>query len=108
MNRRARPNYRKHDAFYRRVAKSWGKRAAVIMTNCKRARDFNETRQWQSQSQAQTQTEGVEQKAESYEQNQEPVQKPEQIPVTESVEPKIKPHQILPPAPKKQSRGIRV
>jgi len=100
--------YQKHDAFYRRVVKSWGKRAAILMTNSKRARDFNEMRQWQSQSQAQTQTEGVEQKAESHELNQEPVQKPEQIPVKESVEPNIKPQQILPPAPKKQSRGIRV
>ena len=100
--------YQKHDAFYRRVAKSWGKRAAVLMTSSKRARDFNEMRQWQSQSQAQAQSEMVAPTIEPDEIHQQAVPQPAQTPVEETVKPAIKPSLILPEVPKKQSRGIRM
>jgi len=100
--------YQKHDAFYRRVVKSWGKRVAILMTNSKRARDFNEIRQWQSQSQTQAQSEFVTQKMEPDEVRQQAVPQPVQTPAEKTVKPNIKRQVIPPEIPKKQSRGIRM
>jgi crotonobetainyl-CoA:carnitine CoA-transferase CaiB-like acyl-CoA transferase len=79
---------------------------AFTMTNSRRAREFRELRQRQSQKVAQTQTETAAQKIEPDEMRRQPVSKPSQIPADEAVEPKIKPRRIIPEVPK-PSRGYR-
>jgi conjugative relaxase-like TrwC/TraI family protein len=98
-------HYRKHDPTYRLMERNWGTRAALTMTNSKRAREFREMRQRQNQSQAQTET--IKQTVESNEPRQQPVQTPAQSHMAKTTEPKIKPHLIFPEVPKKQSRGYR-
>ena len=100
--------HQKHDPFYRRAAKSWRKRATVLLTITKRARDFNEMRQWQSQSQAQAQSEMVAQKIEPDELRHQAAPQPAQTSAEETAKAAIKPRLIPPEVPKKQSRGIRM
>ncbi len=91
--------YYQNDRHFRLIEQRWGQRAAVIMTMSKRAREFRELRQRQSQ------TEAV--KIEPDETRQQPAQKLTQPQSGETAELKTKPHQIHPEAPQKKSRGYR-
>jgi hypothetical protein len=90
-----------NDRFYRLIEQRWGQRAAVIMTQNKRAQAFRELRQRQRQAQ----TAAI--KIEPDEIRQQPAQKLAQPQTGETAELKTKPHLIHPEAPKKQSRGYR-
>ncbi len=90
-----------NDRFYRLIEQRWGQRAAVFMTQNKRAQEFRERRQRQRQAQAETV------KIEPDETRQQPDQKLAQPQTGETAELKTKPHLIHPEAPQKQSRGYR-
>ena len=90
-----------NDRFYRLIEQRWGRRAAVIMTQSKRAQEFRELRQRQRQAQ----TAAI--KIEPDEIRQQPAQKLAQPQIDETAELKTKPHRIHPEAPQKQSRGYR-
>ncbi len=92
--------YYQNDRLYRLIEQRWGQRAAVIMTQSKRAREFQELMtKWQSQ------TEAV--KIEPDETRQQPAQKLAQPQTGETAELKTKPHLIHPEASQKKSRGYR-
>ncbi len=101
-------HYRKHDPLYRLIEKRWGQLAAITMTKSKRAREFRELRQNQSQGQEQMPAKVVEQKVEPNELRPETVREPVRAQIEETVEHNTQPKPIQPEPPKKQSRGIRM
>jgi hypothetical protein len=90
-----------NDRFYRLIEQRWGQRAAVLMTQNKRAQEFRERRQRQRQAQAETV------KIEPDETRQQPAQQLAQPQTEETAELKTKFHVIHPEAPQKKSRGYR-